>query len=378
MKYSLIALTCLVVLSCKTELDIFEPGKDTVSVYAILNANEPVQNIRINKVFLTDGDAMLVAKDPTQINFEEGELTVTLERFVDGSDVPAPTTVGNLIKKKIVLTDTLVNTQGGTFTTRQRLWQTRDKLYSWGDYKLTITNNISGAVYTSVTSMVDSVKSFGWQQPMPFLYYPNTPGAYPVHGKYPKTVSPADKLKYLNYVVLDQVQYIKFYTVPHARTYGMTMRFHYIDTLKNHTTRPGFVDYNFFQNDSKTTTGGMMMEDFHFVQEDFYKNLGYEMSKKDSPDVKRRSASHIEFIITAGSDDLATFLKVNEPSKTIAQDKPNYSNIKGGYGIFSSRSVSRLSKDLWPEFVDKIACNQYTNPYRFCNYLGFEIINVCP
>lgn len=122
----------------------------------------------------------------------------------------------------------------------------------------------------------------------------------------------------------------------------------------------------------------MMLEDFHFVQEDFYKNLGYEMSKKDSPDVKLRSASHIEFIITAGSDDLATFLKVNEPSQTIAQDKPNYSNIQGGYGIFSSRSVSRLSKDLWPEFVDKIACNQYTNPYHFCNYLGFEIINVCP
>lgn len=377
MKIPAFLLIFLVFLSCKSKLDIFAPGKETISVYGILNINEPVQNIRINKVYITEGDAMVAAKDNSQINFDEGELTVTLERFVNGSSVPAPTTVGNSIKKKITLTETVVTTKPGIFGTSQRLWQTTDRLFGTGDYKLTITNNVTGTVYTSRTSMVDSVKSVGEKQKMPFLYVPNAPDAYPVHGHYPKSPQTSDKPKYLNYVTMKDVHTVGFYTVPNARLYDVTIRFHYIDSSRFRTATANYVDYHFFPNKVSTISGGQVMDKFSFSVQEFYENLAYELSKKDNPDVTKRLASHVEFIIDAGSDDLATFIQVNEPSNTIAQDKPNYTNIEGGYGIFSSRSTSRLSKDLWGSFIDQLACDKRTNPYRFCNYFNYLVLDVC-
>jgi hypothetical protein len=68
----------------------------------------------------------------------------------------------------------------------------------------------------------------------------------------------------------------------------------------------------------------------------------------------------LEYIITAGNDDLNTFLEVNQPSNSIAQDKPNYSNIKGGVGIFASSSRSIITHDMWNDFIDKIACHPST------------------
>lgn len=51
-------VTCLVIglTSCKNDLEVLAPGEESVSVYGCLNPNEPVQNIRINKVYITDGE----------------------------------------------------------------------------------------------------------------------------------------------------------------------------------------------------------------------------------------------------------------------------------------------------------------------------------
>jgi rRNA maturation RNase YbeY len=43
--------------SCKNELKINAPYKEIPSIYAVLNPQETIQIIRVNKVFLGDGDA---------------------------------------------------------------------------------------------------------------------------------------------------------------------------------------------------------------------------------------------------------------------------------------------------------------------------------
>jgi hypothetical protein len=168
---TLLALTVLSLTSCKNDLEVLAPGEESVSVYGVINPNQSVQNIRINKVYLTDGDALTAGQDASQINYGPGELKVTLQRFMTGSTTPTLTTVGNPTKKEIVLTETVVTTASGDFNANQRIWQTTDKLFNTGEYKLTITNVSSGKEFTSQTVMVDSVKSNG--SIMPFNWYPN-------------------------------------------------------------------------------------------------------------------------------------------------------------------------------------------------------------
>jgi hypothetical protein len=75
--------------SCKNELKVNAPYKEIPSIYAILNPTETEQMIRINKVFLGEGDANKMAKVSDSVNYAENELEVKLERFLDGKKVQA-------------------------------------------------------------------------------------------------------------------------------------------------------------------------------------------------------------------------------------------------------------------------------------------------
>lgn len=374
----LLAITVISLSSCKNDLNVLAPGDEAVSVYGVLNPNSSVQNIRINKVYLTNGDALAAGQDADQINYGPNELKVTLQRFMTGSTTPTLTTIGNTTKKEIVLTETVVTTADGNFNVNQRIWQTTDKLYPSGEYKLTITNISSGKEFTAQTIMVDSVKSYG---SMPFIYVQNLlfpQNAYPTHcNGYVLDSPPGTGTKrsaYVDYSNLTQSKDINFKSVANAKLYNVVMRFHYIDSLIGGGAVRNFVDYNFStQKSPSLAAGDAMSVSFHVS--DFYTNLANEIPKKSAGiSIKHRTSHYIEYIITAGTDDLNTFLQVNQPSNSIAQDKPYYTNIKGGVGIFASSSRSIISKDLLDDFINEISDNPTTQFLNFKKNYSF----ICP
>src|SRR6185503_4661650 len=108
--------------SCKNDLNILAPYKESASVYALLNPQEKRQYIRINKIFLGEGDAYVMAQVTDSVNYKQGVLTVALERYLYGN--PVQTTVGNPTKTKIILNDTVIQIKPGPFSQSQRLWYT--------------------------------------------------------------------------------------------------------------------------------------------------------------------------------------------------------------------------------------------------------------
>ena len=65
--------------------------------------------------------------------------------------------------------------------------------------------------------------------------------------------------------------------------------------------------------------------------------------------VHYRLTSDVEFILSVAGEDLNTYMEVNEPSSSIVQDKPEYTNIENGIGVFSSRYQKTRSKLLKSE-----------------------------
>lgn len=369
----LLAIALISLSSCKNDLDVLAPGEETVSVYAVLNPNESVQNVRINKVYLTDGDALTAAQDVNQINYDTAELRVSLQRFLVGGTTPTLTTVGNATKKEIVLTGTVVTTASGSFNTNQTIWQTTDKLYNSGEYKLTILNKKTGKEFTAQNVIIDSVKPY---TSMPFRYHPTL---FPTHGNYDLINNPSQANALVTYTVVSANQKIKFMSVANTKLYNVTMRLHYIDTLSSNPNigTPQYIDYTFNTQKPPTLEGGEPME-VSFLINDFYVNLGAQLAKKNNTGIKNRRVYYMEFIIQGGAESLNTFLQVNQPSNTIAQDKPNYSNINGGVGIFSSISCSSITHDLSNSFIDIIACHPSTYPYLFCKSDGSMPTGPCP
>ncbi|MES2514992.1 MAG: hypothetical protein V4580_12645 [Bacteroidota bacterium] len=372
-------LSALVLGSCKNDLDILAPGEETISVYGVINPNEKIQNIRINKVYLTNGDAVTAGQDNATINYGPNELKVTLQRYVNGNLSAAVS--GSPGITEIVLTETVVATAAGEFNAGQRIWQTDKKLFNTGQYKLTIKNVGSGKEFTSTTQMVDSVKSYGG---MPFIYTTasNPPSHYPVHcgtgiGGYIWGTMPGahtQQIAYVDYHVQTGTPKIKFKSVPNAKLYKVIMRFHYIDSLTDNVTAyRRYVDMNFPSQTSSTLAGGQEME-VSFSTPDFYSNLAAQIPSQTVGSIKHRTAHYIQYIIYACGEDMDTFLKVNQPSNSIAQDKPNYSNINGGVGVFAAVSKSSLGKELWSDFIDEIVDNPATNSLQFVKRYAI----ICP
>lgn len=379
--YSIIALS-FIFTSCKNDLEVLSPGKEMVSVYGLLDPTQPVQNIRINKVYVNEKDALISAQDADAINYGPGELTVFLERYVNGvrSAANKPNAAFPTAMNIIVLTETVVTTQSGTFNQTQRIWQTNAKLHRDGEYKLTITKTATGEEIANAQNVIIDSLSSAASNSMPFMYIPSNPSAYPNHGQYIITgTSPTPTSRYIDYSVLSATQNIKFKTIKNAKIYDVVMRFHYADSLTTSSTPDlHYVDFSFNSQKGNISKIDEVLS-VSFVANDFYLNLDREISKMTPSNLKNRKALYMEYIVYAGAESVSDFLEVNAPSTTIATDKPYYTNINGGVGIFSSRSSSSVTKDLIAGFVDKIACHPSTFHLLFCDFTnGKPKSSPCP
>jgi hypothetical protein len=74
--------------------------------------------------------------------------------------------------------------------------------------------------------------------------------------------------------------------------------------------------------------------EYSYSSDVFYTILGSHIPV--DPGVNR-VASKMEYIFTVAADDLNTYMEVTEPSFTIVQEKPPFTNVTNGIGIFSSR-----------------------------------------
>jgi hypothetical protein len=53
-----------------------------------------------------------------------------------------------------------------------------------------------------------------------------------------------------------------------------------------------------------------------------------------------RSMNQVRYVVIAGSEDLKTAIDISKPSTSLLQVRPEFSNIQGGLGVFTSRSTS--------------------------------------
>jgi hypothetical protein len=352
--------------SCKNDLNILAPYKETVSVYAILNPKETRQYVRINKIFQGEGNAYTMATVSDSVNYQQGVLQVSLTRSYNGG--PAPTTIGNATKMEIILNDTVIQLQSGPFNSNQRLWFTDDRLYPDGEYHLKIKNTRTGNEFTSTSLMIDSIAQPGIIQPLgppyyPVAYSPSNPPYY-----------------YLDLTVTTLQRKVKFFTMKNARDYACIMRFHYVDYLNNADSIKRTLDYEFSRLSSTTLDGGEQLE-FNYTSGEYFNYVYSKISETSPPagtSVLKRRAVTIEYIITAATQDFADFIKISAPSTSVAQDKPAYSNIEGGgFGIFSCRSTYHAPKHLANATIDHMATkkplcdllflNSFGNPGSTCN-----------
>ena len=107
---------------------------------------------------------------------------------------------------------------------------------------------------------------------------------------------------------------------------------------------------------------------------EFYQQMALNIKPMEdvSDIVKHRKFLYIKFYLSVAGDELNTYLEVNEPATGIIQEKPEYTNVINGIGIFSTRikTYSQFQKELNTSSDVELYSGTYTSNLGFCANTG--------
>ncbi len=327
----LLLLTIAVVAffsACRTDFDINAEWQDLTVVYGLLDLGDDVHYLKINRAFLGDGNALIMAAVADSVNYKT-KLEVHIDEYRNGAYTGRRITFDTL---------TLYGKPEGIFSAPAQLVYATDTSASTilgGDciYKLFIKNPENGKEITAETPIVNDVTILRPRPTQPFMTFINR--------------IPAD---------------IKWRTTYYGRLYQLIIRFHYKETDAFNNSKFYSLDWDLGTLRS-TNIGGGEEIGTTYLGEQFFKTISAHL--KPNPDVKRYPVN-VEMIIAVAGDDLATYIDVNKPSGGIIQEKPEYSNISNGIGIFSSRLTKRHPYKLSSPSIDTLVSGRHTG------HLGFN------
>ncbi|MCX6235229.1 MAG: hypothetical protein NT175_11020 [Bacteroidetes bacterium] len=304
---SITLASLLFVSSCDTSLDIMGNYEDITVVYGLLNQIDSVTYIKINKAFLGEGNALLMAREPDSSSYGNN-IEVKIEEYDK---------YGGLANTFYFDTTSIYNKDTGTFYyPKQILYKciTKNQLNVESSYKLIIHNKKTGKDITARTLLVGDFEIV-----KPLINNPSKP-----------TISFPDN---------NSLKEVEWTTAKYGRRYDVVMRFNFKEKLFNDPdTLLRYVDYHFTSQKSKTLDGGEEMLT-QIANENFFKYLEatvpYDTEKELQVDC--RVSGTVDFIFSVAGDDFNTYMEVNAPSTSIVQDRPEYTNVTNGIGIFSCR-----------------------------------------
>lgn len=331
MKLSLISLLVItsIFTGCKTDIEVNAPYDRVPIIYGLLDQDVDTHYIKINRTYLgTDNFASAAINDSTIFK----SVSARVEQYTSGS----LGNVYNLQEKWIKKID-----QGLFYTDSQLVYYfVEPNLNNNSTYKLNVTAD--GKEATAETGLLGN---FDYSNSTKLstlngFSFAVSPGVY-------STVSP------------------KWITANGAIRYDLSLRFYYIEH-KGTSTSTKYVDW--FLGAQKTPTDNYSGElESEINGESFYIFLSNQPELIDTTGVSKRVIHKVELRVTAADNNFNTYMEVNEPVTSIVTERPEFTNIDGGYGIFSARRTLRLlDRTLNQKSIEELAEGQYTSNLLFC------------
>jgi hypothetical protein len=162
---------------------------------------------------------------------------------------------------------------------------------------------------------------------------------------------------------------ISWYSKPNEKVFEVKMRFFYYEVYNDNTQKKDSIDIPLPETQSFTINGNEKMS--IVISANYF--LYYVGSLiKDNPNVHHRIVADSCFTYTflIGSEKWYTYMLVNKPTLGIVNDRPVFTNINNGIGLFTSR----LSMTIPYKYtttngtVDALSSSLNTQDLKFLDY----------
>ena len=327
----ILASALLSMASCKKTLNVNAAWKDVTVVYGLLDQTEPIHYVKISKAFLGPGDALQFAQISDSSNYDT--LNVYLEEYNS-----------TILLRTIALRDTMImNKDSGIFYFPvQKVYYSNARLNTGLTYHLVIKVIKNGVARKEVEGYATLIGDVDVSIPM--------------------SVAKASFLS-------GKTTEVKWTSATGGIRNQVNIRIRYAETIigaPNSTVIKSLDWLALTDIKSLNDKGGQTMD--YFINGDgFFIFMGAQL-KSDTVNGQpvTRALRNCDFIITVGSEDLSTYMDVTAPSMTIIQERPAFTDIINGIGLFSARTVKSVDSLQFSLYtLDEIKTNQYTRNLGF-------------
>ncbi len=300
--------------SCKEDIELIGDFEETAVVYGILDQSEELHFIKVTRAFIGDGttDNNSIATIPDSSYFANVTGTVT--------------EVGHL-NRVFELRDTVVankETNGIFYAPEQKLYYFKTEasgpnaLSEDATYQLNLSINDGEFQISSETELVSGVTENISSKNIPYNFV-NSQGEY-----VPTLVTMSNTGNSHRINVKLNIEFTEWV--------GSTPTVNSFDW--------GIGESQVTPNESRT---------FSVSGQSFYEVVKAHLT--NDINIDKRTFNSISTIITAGSEDLQKYIAVNQPSSSLAQSKPDFTNLTASnghkvIGIFSSRKTITIYDPL--------------------------------
>lgn len=325
--------TSLFISACDNNLDINGKYIEKKVVWGLLDAGLDTNYLRINKSFLDESSsAYYLASDPDNLYYGKEDLEVYLEEWKFGA-------FRKRLEVQYVDGDSLgiVKEEGVFAASPNILYRVLASLDTFATYKLFIVDNATQDTIRSETNLVHSFSAF----------YPTKTGSH------------------IDFTDTSKITYM-CHSAVNGKLYELWMHFNYLEiNIASGDSTMKTIKWQIFENIEADNINGSGIISFSLNRSSFFNFLSGEIDP--DPDVNRIFSS-MDFYWYAGGIEIydqylniLANLGINEEYIS-----PEYTNIEGGLGLFSSRYILIVPDVLLAnETIDTIACGDITSGLRF-------------
>ena len=162
---------------------------------------------------------------------------------------------------------------------------------------------------------------------------------------------------------------LEWYSKPNEKIFNAKLKFYYYEVYNDNTEKKDSIEITLPEKVANTISGNERLTTT-LLGTSF---LSYASSLiKDNPNVNHRiiadSCFSISFLV--GTEELYMYMKVNQPATGIVTEKPIYTNINNGIGLFSARLFKKLpyKRQASLQTVNTLATSSYTSHLKFLDY----------
>ncbi|PLX06121.1 MAG: hypothetical protein C0596_16685 [Marinilabiliales bacterium] len=312
--------------SCSTDVDVNGEYQEIPVVYCVLDQSQDFQYVTVNKSFLGPVPASQMAQISDSLFFEN--VTVKLHEILN-NNISRSWTFDEV--------DTIPKPEGYFANDKNIVYVGSPDLNAEATYRLEVIINGGEHTITAETELI-----------------------YGVHIKVPNTYVPS--IDITNYSADFPYQY---YNGSNGKVFQMTVTFNYLEVIDGDTIEQ-MISIPWSQNKTYSTSEIASEVDGKFSVTAFYNLLIANIEPAESNVVRLvKMPNSVEFSLAAVYENYATYMDVTSPSSGIVQEKPSYTNLTGGYGLFASRFNTTVVKPLGGRTLDSISRGIYTSELGF-------------